>query len=309
MTINSKILFCAVMVFGQFSFTQELSQQLPAPKQALAYLKTDEGQADFVFRDGRVATLVVENGEVRRLRVGLMPVENTCQPQIQMPQCEFNLAMAQVQISLVWSKNPDKARLGQVLKFKDSESESDDFKDANLFTALMSQLNLPLDQLAHEKSYFSCKNAEWLRDHLMPDGSLFVESIGSELMLENFETGISENSTIVEMFQPKFKRVQPLMWQLESFNQVFGFIRDADPFLSTQVSHFVLKNKKDENCHVSFSTDVSEIRKNLADEKFLKMDLKTRKPLLRWNSLKSSQVLDEITNIMNPQYSGQKEIL
>ncbi len=292
---------------------QEANPQLPPTP--LAQLKTDEGKVDFVFKDGRVATLIVENGEVRRIKVGLKPVENTCQPEITMPDCEFNLAFSQVRVALVWTKNPQSSRLGQILKYKKnnnpaSETDSEEeFKDENFFTALMSQINLPVEGLSDQKTYLSCQNDLWLKDFVRHDGSVVFESISSELMFQNFETQVSENATFMEIYQPQFVKTSLLGWEFKSYKKFFGLIRNNDPFLSTQVSHFVLKNNSGENCHVAFTSDVSGIRQNLNDENFLKLNSDTRKPLLQWNLLMDSELNDKIRNILNPHSTNQQEIL
>jgi hypothetical protein len=311
--MNLLLFVIATFCLPLAGYAQDQNPQLP--KSAMAQLKTDEGRVDFVFKDGRTATLIVENGEVRRLKVGLKPVENTCQPEIVMPDCEFNLALSQVRVALVWTKNSDPQRLGQILKYKKTNNEQpesdleEDFKDENLISAFMSQNQLPIDGLSQHKTYLSCRNDLWLKDFVRNDGSVVFESISSELMFENFETRISENSTLMELYQPKFETTSSMGWELKSFLKSFGLIQNGDPFLSTQVSHFVLKKTSGDNCHVAFTSDVSGIRQNLSDESFLKINPETRKPLLHWNLLLDSSIEYSIKNILNPNSMNQQEVL
>ncbi|MFN9068581.1 MAG: hypothetical protein ACK5V3_15240, partial [Bdellovibrionales bacterium] len=252
----------------------------------------------------------------------------------------------QVRVALVWTKNPDPRRLGKILKYKkanpqnsagsvnssdqnsgnaevnsnsssgenavieaDEELTEEDFRETKFFTSWMSRINLPVEGLSDQKSYLACKNDLWLKDFIKSDGSLTFETISTELMFQNFETGVSENATHMDLYQPQFIKTSVLGWELVDYKNSFGLIKNSDPFLSTQVSHFVLKDKRGDNCHVSFTSDVSVIRQSLNDESFIKIKPETRKPLLKWNLLKESQIEDAIVNILNPKSGNQQEVL
>lgn len=216
---KSSLLYVFTLLMVSTAQAQELNPQQPPPFQLVE--KAGE-PVRMVFADGRVATLMSTDNEVKTYRAPFQVTENLCNPQAKAPHCQYEMPYKSDSVNFVWTTNPDAARMGQKLKVTTGTNSSFDINDdtlviTNFFKHIQKAIttSLPPDRLV-------CDNYNWLPANAQK--TLNIKVWSGETMIPNTETNANENRTFFSYSGVSFHLVDNAF--------VFDAFRRADTILA-----------------------------------------------------------------------------
>lgn len=246
----------------------------------LAKMSVRSGQLFLNFYDGREASLFQEIGVIKRVKLGMRQIENTCDHDQALSNCYLEADLGSKKISLQWTKNPDSQKLGKSVVLKSSYSSMPNEvleEERNIFW--YDQFSDPSYRSLLKPDRFVCDNMEWAKNIAENDSRIRIESWGGEFMLQTPETKVNENQTISGVFNVVLKKIGQNALEFEKFGAAKGGI-GLPPYISTQVANLTFKDKSGQQCQVAFEASIEQVVQEIGQEDFRKIDPSTKKPVL-----------------------------
>lgn len=236
---------------------QAQSDQAPQPAQkpsAFAKLVMREGAAYYVFADGREAAIFIATTPILSGQVGLKQIENTCLPQQKLAHCQLRFEMIPHEITMRWTKHPQKDKIGQILKILGEEQKQN---RSPLFRYGQS----PELQSVFQKDVITCDKFDWLDEIPATNGVTELENWTTEYMLPNSETGANENQGLSSQLGMKFQKIAVASAQVASYGRHLGPHLTIPAYVLGQVANVGYLSKSGEACQLAFALDYSELLK------------------------------------------------
>ncbi|MEN0059960.1 MAG: hypothetical protein AAGB31_14060 [Bdellovibrio sp.] len=145
------------------------------------------------YGDGRIASLFDAIGPVTTTTLPLRQIENTCDAKQVLANCKWEISFAPTRRTLEWVQHPDKSRVGQVVLFYQNSDSTQrvPFSDESfIFWTIAHHENIFQQQFNSKPDRIICDNLDWVPGK---SNKLIIDSIDSEAMQQNEETGANEN--------------------------------------------------------------------------------------------------------------------
>lgn len=236
--------------------TQPANNEIKPP---LAKLLQSETMSKLLFNDGREAHLVGQIKESIPIKVQFQIIENSCFPELSMPQCQWSIDAYRFKIAWIWTKNPDSAKINKTLFVKStqySSSQETILEDADI--NITAEMFIPSNREDLKKSYvLKCDNYEWLQKFAkLEDGNGYIlPSWTAEQMLNNTLTKKDENTSIAQLEDSVLKPMIDSQFKLIINKKVEGdLFSNIIPVLDTQTIYYTHSNKA---CSLQIKTNVN----------------------------------------------------
>ena len=240
---------------------------------------------EFEFEDGRAISIHQAIGKKIRSNLGMKQIENTCQPDQQMAVCQIRLDIANYGQYGRWSKNPDPAKIGQVVEYvfnsQGQEIPAQKFQnEGSLYFWFMTLTNTEFAG-QFQADEIVCDNLQWLDIIPHQNDVYHVASWTGEQMGFTPEVQATENQTSSGAFKVELQKVDD---KTVRFLRT-GLYRSAGlpPYLSTQTLSLMVP-KAGGLCQLTFEIDLQNIAKDVTDPEFQKIDPSTQTTISNYTS-------------------------
>lgn len=256
----------------------------------------------WTFSDGREMTLVSRDvGPV------LMPIpfgvsSSTCSMAIKPKTvCKLGLPLKITQLQVRWTKHSDAAKIGQVVKYYTSAEAQ--FED---LASTYQQLHFPEANKSMPPTQMYCDDFTWLSGTKEAPAKIVMDSLNSEFMIENPETGQSENRTLSTIYSPLFEKKNAQVIEMKATGEWVLTTEELPEFalVSADVHHVVLDKDLNGNaCQISLKPDLSSVMKKYDDllksasNEYLPFVVDPKKP-----DSQSKSTIDGFKDIEEAQY-------
>lgn len=254
-----------VAVFISFSIgSYALATELPKhPK----LITTDKEAVRWSFSDGREMVLMVDPLPPALFPIDLSFSSTTCARKVtSLPKCSALVPAALFRIALHWSKNPDSTRVGKVVHREVDGESTQELSEFNQLVAYH-RYSEPEKYSQLPAYQISCDDYSWLLGTKSAASEKKILSWSSETMLENPETGQTENTTISTIYNLEFTPSSDGRLTLKSTGVWQGtemfFMRMGLMF--GDVFHLVELSEKNEICQTSLKPNASSLEATLID--------------------------------------------
>lgn len=203
------------VIFSTF-FAPTTGAQVPGPpdtsvKPVVTYNKKDSGLPAIVmsFSDGRRAISVLKGPVELSLETPFQVTENLCFPEVVKPRCDLLIHYFSAEISLIWDRHPDSAKIGKIVLVKSSASPEQTNRMYDYFGNIPFQDsnnsdNDFFDQSTLRAGGLKCSSYQWFSGIANPTQVNF-KTVLDEFMFDNSETGMNENRVLASYHNAKYE--------------------------------------------------------------------------------------------------------
>lgn len=203
------------VIFSTF-FAPTTGAQVPGPpdtsvKPVVTYNKKDSGLPAIVmsFSDGRRAISVLKGPVELSLETPFQVTENLCFPEVVKPRCDLLIHYFSAEISLIWDRHPDSAKIGKIVLVKPSMAADftsriyDHFGNVPFQDAYNSDNDF-FDRTTLRAGGLKCSSYQWFSGIANPTQVNF-KTVLDEFMFDNSETGMNENRVLASYHDAKYE--------------------------------------------------------------------------------------------------------
>jgi len=289
MQMNKVLTGLVLFAFGAVAVADD--PPVPAAPPVATVTKVPGQAFKMALADGREASLKVFSLDSPMVPTNIKVIDNTC-TDWQGMTCQYKMKFRRFWIDLVWSKNPDASRVGQIVEYKSNGQDDKSFQKAESVNGLQTGLyagdkipkisdgapayseRLPLNEL-------SCDDYRWLpgAPTEAPD-TLHTSRWDSEDNIKNAETGVMENRTEGGAYGVDLKKIDAKTLQITRINSFTGILRTFPVLILGANQSLTLTKPSGDICQVglsaNFQGDLTVTYNGLEQKRQdLKVDLKT----------------------------------
>lgn len=298
-----QILVLSIFAIGLIEF-KAFAQQFKPTNNGVKMEKAEQAYV-MKFIDGREAQIFYQLGAPVTGTVYMRQIENTCEPQRQLVRCQMEFDLRPYKIALRWTKHPDASKINHVViasskngEFTYSQPAEGSINSLTWFFMHTSQaknnMNLSNDRIR-------CENFDWLMQSESSPSSTEIQSWGSEAMIANEETKISENMTFQGAKGVYLKKVDEKSYIIDHFRFTYpGETPSNFPtYISAQVVNLNFRSPlHKETCQISFEVDASKIIGLISSQQYNKLDPALRPAELDYWQYSDSNVPSIIQSLL-----------
>lgn len=228
----------------------------PPPTVHVQVVRTPGKQIEFTTSDGRVAGLYFSRRAPISVPISFSFGESSCPnvPADANPKCEFEVPFRAQILQIKWLKNPDPARVGQVVNLG--------------FPLTDSEIESPIQQLDGTDPELAplairCDDFTWLTGTKDAPATFEMAEWAGERMSMNPETGASENMTVVSQYTPIFAAKSPrelIMTKAGFYDSMFGNDGRLWFFLADVIQMISAPTPGAPSCQTSIKPDMQTAR-------------------------------------------------
>ena len=236
-------------------FTSAARAQM-SPEPIPQLVKVEGEPLRWTFTDGREATLHFQRLPATSFQVPFEFVDTSCPREVpRAPRCNLYLPFEVTRFAVKWTKNSNAEKVGQSLQYG-SQMLQTEFSATNYYTKIE-----PADFSTLAPLKISCDDYSWMGGGTDAPERLNLSAWAAEIMFENPETGVNENTTIGSVSSVRFERDASGMMSLASTGNWNALFSGYLPFLFTQGDVFHLVEGQDTAvCESAIKPDASAIR-------------------------------------------------
>lgn len=269
-------IFTLLIVFGMKAGAQVDSRSLNVVGEPRFYLDSNGYHLD--FNDGREISFYEFTRPAQALKLSLKQIENTCIPDQELSECAFFLDFAPYHIVSLWTKHTDPREIGKAPQkdgLNTSISNTTNYYQSFKFPSLVPQF---------KPDRLECSNYDWTQGMKKnTDGHLIVDSMASEVMLENTETNVNENLSFGSVFNVLLGQGLHGLEIRSIKSSMVRFQSGIAPYVSSQILNINYVNVKNETCQIAFESSVGRAGEVLRSPYFTEIDYKNLRPMKSLN--------------------------
>jgi hypothetical protein len=204
----AKLLTCisAICLITQFGYSLT-SDPIPSPsKPSIPVVQMNENnEVEIIFDPQRIAVVSFRENRQESFDMTLKIRSSSCQFPTPKIDCTMTNWFKTYDALPVWKVNPDKQRIGKVLKVNNSDiSESSIIYQTNMrYIKNIKEKNKLFSEVLEraEPSKIKCSDYSWL-----PSNITSINEMSYEYMIPSTETGLVENKSIASVYDVQLQR-------------------------------------------------------------------------------------------------------
>ena len=235
-------------------FTVAAYAQSPEPIPQL--VKVEGEPLRWTFTDGREATLHFQRLPSTSFVVPFEFVDTSCSREVpRAPRCDLHMPFEATRFAVKWTKHPIAEKVGQMLQYG-SQMLQTELGVTNYYQKIE-----PAEFATLPPLKISCDDYSWMGGGATAPERLNLSAWAAELMFQNPETGVNENTTIGSVSSVRFERDSAGMMSLVSTGHWNALFSGYLPYLFAQGDVFHLVEGQDSAvCESAIKPDASAAR-------------------------------------------------